>query len=157
MTEPAASQNGSNVHKGGITDIEPTDSKLEIKLQFVALRAKGWSYVRIARKLKVARATLANWSQEFEEEIASLKAMELEALHESYFMSKEARIKLLGDQIKAIQLELKNRDLTDVPTDKLLELLLRFQSQLQDEYIEPRPLSSQEMADIKVLRQEGQK
>lgn len=157
MTEPAASQNGSNVHKGGITDIEPTDSKLDLKLQFVALRAKGWSYVRIARRLKVAKGTLANWSQELEEEIASLRAMELEALFESHFLAKEARIKLLGDQVKALQREIKSRDLTTVPTEKLMELLLRTYAELRDEYIEPRPLSSQEMAEIKVLRQEGQK
>ena len=153
--------NGSNVRKGGITDIEaePLEGlseqagKLDVKLQFVALRAKGWSYAKIARRLKVSKGTLANWSQELEEEIASLKAMELEALFESYFLLKESRVKLLGDQIKAIQRELKDRKLEDIPTEKLLELLLRYYAELREEYVEPRPLSSREIAEIKTLRE----
>jgi len=56
--------------------------KLEVKAQFIELRAKGWSYVKISRKLKVSKNTLANWGAELEGEIASLKAMELEALYE---------------------------------------------------------------------------
>ena len=119
----------------------------------MAFRAKGWSYARIARRLKVAKGTLANWSQELEEEIASLKAMELEALFESYFLLKEARVKLLGEQIKAIQRELKGRKLEEIPTEKLLELLLRYYAELREEYIEPRPLSSREIAEIKSLRE----
>ena len=91
-----------HVRKDGITDIENPGGehalirqeeagirplaeageagKLELKSQFVELRAKGWSYVKIARKLKVSKNTLANWGAELEGEIASLKAMELEAL-----------------------------------------------------------------------------
>ena len=98
--------------------------KMEIKEEFVQLRAKGWSYTRIARKLKVSKSTLSNWRGELEEEIASLKAMELEALQERYWMAKEGKIKLLGETLKAIQKEIKDRDkaLADVPTEKLLEL-----------------------------------
>jgi len=150
-------QNGSYDCKDGITDIgeQPLEElgKLDLKLQFVALRAKGWSYAKISKKLRVAKGTLANWHQEFEEEIASLKAMELEALYETYLLAKEARIKLLGEQVKAIQREIKSRSLADIPTEKLLELLLRFYDELRDEYIEPRPLASSEIAEIKALRQ----
>jgi transposase len=156
MTQPVASQNGAYVRKVGITDIqsEPDSSKQELKLEFVALRAKGWSYARIAKKLRVAKGTLANWNQELEEEIASLKAMELEALQETYFLAKEARIRLLGEQVKAIQKEIKSRDLTTVPTEKLLELQLRYYAELREEYIEPRPLASSEIAELKALRLE---
>lgn len=128
--------------------------KMEIKEEFVQLRAKGWSYTRIARRLKVSKSTLSNWRAELEEEIASLKAMELEALQERYWMAKEGRIKLLGEQIKAIQKELKDREkpLADVPTDKLLELQLKYYQALQEEYTEPRPLSSEEIGLLKALR-----
>ena len=34
--------------------------KKELKAQLVELRAKGWSYVRIAKKLKVSKSTLCN-------------------------------------------------------------------------------------------------
>ena len=119
--------------------------KLEVKSQFIELRAKGWSYVKIARKLKVSKNTLANWGAELEGEIASLKAMELEALYERSYMSKEARIRLLGSQLKEIQDELKKRGLEDVSTEKLLDMELKLYQALQAEYVETRPLTEDEI------------
>ena len=66
--------------------------KMEIKEEFVQLRAKGWSYTRISKRLKVSKSTLSSWRAELEEEIASLRAMELEALQERYWMAKEGKI-----------------------------------------------------------------
>ena len=119
--------------------------KLEVKSQFIELRAKGWSYVKIARKLKVSKNTLANWGAELEGNIASLKAIEMEALHEKYFMNKEARIQLLGEQLKEIKAELKRRGLEDVSTEKLLEMELKLYQALQAEYVETRPLTEEEI------------
>lgn len=128
--------------------------KMEIKEEFVQLRAKGWSYTRISRKLKVSKSTLSNWRAELEEEIASLRAMELEALQERYWMAKEGKIKLLGETLKAIQKELKDREkaLADVPTEKLLDLQLKYLQALQEEHTEPRPLSSEEIGLLKAMR-----
>lgn len=123
--------------------------KLELKSQFVELRAKGWSYIRISKKLKVSKATLSNWRQELETEIASLRAMELEALYERYFLAKEGRITLLGEQLKAIQEELKSRKLIDVSTEKLLEIQLKVFQALKEEYVEARPLSDQEIRELR--------
>jgi len=119
--------------------------RMELKSQFIDLRAKGYSYQKIARRLKVSKSTLANWSTELEGEIASLRAMELEALYERYFLTKESRIKLLGEQLKAIQTEIKSRSLKDIPTEKLLDLQLKLYQALQEEYVEVRPLSDQEI------------
>jgi len=130
-------------------EIMDPPGKTEVKSQFIELRAKGWSYVKIAKKLKVSKSTLANWSQELEAEIASLKAMELEALYERYFLAKEGRIKLLGDQLKDIQAELKKRRLDRVSTEKLLDLELKIYQALREEYIEARPLSDQEILELK--------
>ncbi len=158
------------VHKDGITDIDKEGKKgslvlreeasirplsqdgeagkLELKSQFIELRAKGWSYVKISRKLKVSKNTLANWGAELEGEIASLKAMELEALYEKSYMTKEARIKLLGAQLKGIQDELKKRGLEDVSTDKLLDMELKLYQALQAEYVEARPLTDAEIGAL---------
>ena len=119
--------------------------KLEVKSQFIELRAKGWSYLKIARKLKVSKNTLASWGAELDGDIASLKAIEMEALHEKYFMNKEARIHLLGEQLKEIKAELKRRGLEDVSTEKLLEMELKWYQALQAEYVETRPLTEGEM------------
>jgi len=123
--------------------------KVELKTAFVELRAKGWSYRRISKRLGVSKSTLANWSQELDAEIASLRAMELEGLQEQYYLLKEGRIKLLGGLLRKLRQEALSRDLSSVSTDKLLELLLKYQEALQAEYVEPRPISGQRIEELK--------
>jgi len=110
--------------------------KEEQKHRFVMLRAKGYSYARIARELGVSKGTLTAWNVELEAEIAKTRAMELEALQEEFFLLKEGRIRLIGEQLKAIQTEIGKRDLSKVNTDKLLELQLRYFGELKGEYVE---------------------
>ena len=129
--------------------IQEEGGREELKAQFIELRAKGLSYQKIAKRLKVSKSTLANWSAELEGEIASLRAMELEALYERYYLTKEARIKLLGDQLKAIQAELKTRKLDRVSTEKLLEMELKMLQTIQEEHVEVRPLSDYERSVLK--------
>jgi len=124
--------------------------KNELKDQFIDLRARGWSYAKIARKLKVSKSTLANWSVELEAQIASLRAIELDSLYEKYYLAKEARIRLLGEQIKSLQDELKKRDLKDIPTEKLIDLQLRYYEVLKEEYTETRPLSEVEIQALQL-------
>lgn len=109
--------------------------KEEQKSRFIHLRAKGLSYAKIAKELKVSTSTLSNWNQELLEEIAQAKAMELEALQEEYFMLKEGRIRLIGGQLKTIQEEINGRDLSKVSTEKLMELQLRYFDELKTEYV----------------------
>jgi transposase len=109
--------------------------KEEQKSKFIHLRAKGYSYAKIAKELGVSTSTLTNWNQELQEVIANAKAMELEALQEEYFLLKEGRIKLLGEQLKAIQKEISGRDLSKVSTERLIELQLRYFGELKTEYV----------------------
>ena len=54
---------------------------IDTKGKFLELRAKGWSLARITKRLKVAQRTLVDWNREEQEQIRSLRAIELEALH----------------------------------------------------------------------------
>ena len=144
-----------HVCKGTIADIENRPEKglerpgrLELQRQFVELRAKGFSLSRCAKELGVSKTTLATWQHDLEAEIASLKAIELEALQEEFYLSKEARIRLFGEQIATLRQELATRDLSEVATDKLLELFLKWQQALLAEYVEPRPLSSRQIEQL---------
>jgi len=110
--------------------------KEEQKTCFIQLRAKGYSLARIAKKLHISKGTLSNWNQDLEQQIAQTRAMELEALQEEYYLLKEGRIRLLGEQLKIIQQEIQKRDLSKVDTDRLLELQIRYFSELKVEYIE---------------------
>ena len=49
--------------------------------------------------------------------------------------------------LNKIKKEVESRDLSEVPTDKLLDLFLKYNSQLKEELIEPTFKSSQEIAE----------
>lgn len=130
-----------------------TAGKTELQQEMIELRAKGWSIRKIADQLQVGKSTVVNWLAELEEEIATRKAIELDALYETAYMNKEARITLLAGQLEAIQQEITKRGLEDVPTDRLLRLQLEYLQALEEERIEPRPLTDRAMAELKALRQ----
>ena len=116
----------------------------EQKERFIELRANGTSYEKISKELGVSKQTLINWSKEFIYQIRNLKAIALEALQEEYLIGKEKRIKMLGEQLKALRGELDKRDLSKLPTEKLLDFYLK--------YID---ISRQEAIDI-IFRQQGE-
>lgn len=120
---------------------------LETKEKFIELRAKGWSFDKIAKELGKAKQTLIDWSKELQDEIANLKALELEALYEKHYLLKENRIETFGVLLRKLKDEVMSRDLSDVPTDKLLELLLKYNSQVKEEIVEPIYKSSQELIE----------
>jgi transcriptional regulator len=120
---------------------------LETKERFIELRAKGWSFDKIAQELGKAKQTLIDWSKELEEEIANLKALELEALYESYYLLKEAKIKKYGAILSKITDELESRDFTDVRTGRLLELYLLYFERLSQEVVAPNFKSTKEIEE----------
>ena len=120
---------------------------IETKERFIELGAKGCSFDKIAKELGKAKQTLIDWSKELQDEIANLKALELEALYEKYYLLKENRLQTFGAMLTKIKEEVERRDLSDVPTDKLLELLLKYNSQVKEEIVEPTFKSSQELIE----------
>jgi len=120
---------------------------LQTKERFIELRAGGWSFDKIAKETGKAKQTLIDWSKELQDEIANRKALELEALYETYYLQRESRLQTFGAMLTKIKEEVESRDFSDVPTDKLLELLLKYNSQVKEEIVEPIYKSSQELID----------
>lgn len=120
---------------------------LETKERFIELRAKGWSFDKIAKETGKAKQTLIDWSKELQNEIANRKALELEALYETYYLLKEAKIKKYGAILSKITNELESRSFSNVPTGRLLELYLLYFERLSQEVIEPTFKSSGEITE----------
>lgn len=108
----------------------------DTKMQFIELRAKGFSYDKIAQRLKKSKQTLINWSKELECEISNFKAIELEVLTEKFRMSKRVRLEMFGKMLESIKTELLNRDLSKIPTDKLLQIFIKYLTFAQTEDLE---------------------
>ena len=60
---------------------------------------------------------------------------------------KENRLQTFGAMLTKIKEEIDRRNLSDVPTDKLLDLLLKYENQVKDEVIDPTYKSSQEIKE----------
>jgi len=120
---------------------------IDIKERFIELRAKGYSFDKIAKELGKAKQTLIDWSKELQDEIANVKALELEALYEKYFLLKESKISNYGAILSKITTELKSRDFSKVNTGQLLELYLLYFEKLSQEVIEPVFKSSEEIKE----------
>ena len=94
-----------------------------------------------------------DWVEIHEEEIANLKAMELEELYTKYFLLKEQRLETFGELLNKMKKEATARDLSDLPTEKLLELLLKYENRINLEVAEPEYLSSGKMQSEKRSRE----
>lgn len=124
----------------------------ETKLTCFKLRAQGKSLTSIADTVGVRRQTVANWLSEHAEEVENLKAMELDAMREACWMTTQARIERLSARLEQITAELEKRDLSDVPTAKLIELELKTRAELAGEFAEGRIRSEQQLRDDKATR-----
>jgi transcriptional regulator len=122
---------------------------IETKRRFIELRAKGYSFDKIAKELGKAKQTLLDWSRDLDQEIAQAKALELDSLYESYSLYKEARLKTLGEILLKLKKEVDKRDLTDLPTDRLLDLFLKYEGVVKESLVEPVFKSSREIEEEK--------
>lgn len=106
----------------------------EQKTEFIKLRAAGKSYAAIADTLHISKSTCAAWERELSAAISELKQEQLNELYNSYYMTREARIKKLGDTLGGIDTALAKADLSKMPPEKLLEYKLKYTEALKGEY-----------------------
>lgn len=125
----------------------------DFKNRFIELRAKGMSFDKIAKELGKSKATLVSWSRELEEEIASFKALELEALYERHYLTKQLKIQAFGGLLSRMFDELKQRDLSELATDKLLDLVIKYYAVLEEGFTEPRFKSEEDIEEAKAERE----
>jgi transposase-like protein len=108
----------------------------EEKLSFIEKRGQGKSYAVISKELSLSKDTCSKWEQELKEEIATYKGEQLQELYNTYYMTKEARIKKIGDTLTRIEASLQEKDLSELTADKLLDYKLKYMEALKAEYIE---------------------
>jgi hypothetical protein len=105
----------------------------EIRDEFIELRASSVSLKKISKKLKIDYNTAVNWNREYHDNIKSMKSLKMEELIEKYRMTKEMRIELFGKKLLAIKKELAKRDLSEISTPKLFDMLIKCTAILEEE------------------------
>ena len=91
----------------------------ETKDKFIELRAKGWSYDRIAEQLDISKGIAVAWSTRFKARIQRLRAIELQAVQERVLASYEQDLTYLAEELKRVQQVLRERDYGYVDTQQL--------------------------------------
>ena len=114
--------------------------------EFIEFRAKGFSYRSIAKRIKVAKSTLCIWQEKLKTQISVVHNDELEDLYEEYRITTISRIKRLGELLNRLENELKTRDLSDVSTDKLIQLYTMSMNALRAEIPESKEITDFDVA-----------
>ncbi len=105
----------------------------EAKQKLIELRSQGASYDSIAGQLQVSRQTLQNWCKEMQPEIATAINYRIDEIKAKYQMLQSHRIEQFGMMLHRLREEAAKRDLSEVPTDKILDLLLKFGKEARHE------------------------
>lgn len=124
---------------------------VELKKEYVRLRAEGQSYSFICEQLHISKSTCTKWEKALAAQIDELKRTELAELCESYSMTKEARIKRLGDTLEKINAALEQADFSTVDPAKLLDFKLKYTEALKGEYIGTMPALDLDAIDAKSI------
>jgi transposase len=110
---------------------------LEQVEKFVELRAKGYSYDKIAEETGTSKPTLLKWSTQYSRELKEAEHFEMNSLLSQYGIMRQSRVQAYSSMLgKALQ-ELKKRaeetDYSEVPTDKLLRIALELERRVERE------------------------
>lgn len=122
------------------------------KQKFIELRAKGYSYSKIAKQLNISKSTCGVWDKEFKDQIASINKDQLEELYQSYGMMKQQRISSLGKMLNKIDDAIDEANFSNSDPVKLMELRLKYQEALKSEYI-PLDRDAQALDSDTVLKE----
>ena len=105
----------------------------ETRQKFVERPAQGWSLVRIASELGVARSTLIEWSRQLRFEIQNQLAIEMDELRTRLLGHRQARASGLAEKLARVEDELRQRDLASVSTQRLFSLSLALRREIERE------------------------
>jgi transposase len=106
---------------------------MDVKEQFIEMKAKEYSFSSISEELKVSKPTLIDWSKEFKMDIENRRSLEIEALQEKYFVTWGKRMALYHEQLERVRTELDNRDLSDMSSKELLEVEIKLIEKMKAE------------------------
>ena len=114
---------------------------------FIELRAEGLTIEDIAKATDTNPQDVINELAKKKEDLISLTAVRTEAELNRCGVTRKGRLKTISSLRDKLQAELNSRNFADIPTDKLIMLLLKVNEDIRAEVTPPRIIS--EVNDIK--------
>ena len=124
----------------------------QVKLRVIELRAEGLSYAKIAKEAKIAKQTAVDIIRDNIDEVETLQAVEMDALIDAERVNLRGRIEQLSALHNRLRQEIEQRDLSDVPTEKLISLFIKTSETLKGEVNPPVVRSTEEQRQDKCMR-----
>lgn len=110
---------------------------LEEKEKFIQLRARGFSFDKIAEELKVSKPVLLKWSGELFDEVKEAQFYELENIIQKYSIMRKERFEACSIVLSSALQELKKRAEEDnwkeISTEKLFALVESLEKRIEQD------------------------
>ncbi len=105
--------------------------------RFIELRARGLSLDKIAQETGTSKPVLLKWSKDFQRELDEAQYFELQDLLSQYGIMRRGRVEVISETLQKALTELRARaqagNFGDLPTDKLLKVILMLEARLERE------------------------
>ncbi len=113
-----------------------TKTNVDIE-RFIELRARGLSLDKIAQETGTSKPVLLKWSKDFQRELDEAQYFELQDLLSQYGIMRRGRVEVISETLQKALTELRARaqagNFGDLPTDKLLKVVLMLEARLERE------------------------
>jgi len=124
----------------------------ETQHRLVELRGQGKSQRTVADKLGIGLQTVVRWEREHKEQIENVRVMELDTLLEQHRLTVQAQIERYGIELARVTEELQKRDLADVSTPKLFDIMVKLHARVDGILPSFTLRNDDEIADQQALR-----
>ena len=128
---------------------------LDERQQFIELRAKGYSFQKISDELDISKPTLMEWSKDINtnRDIQNQRTLLVDDLQERYAVTRRHRIEVFGEFLQKAKDELNKRDMNDVPTDRLINMVIKLSDTLKADETELELLGEVELPQFTIGEQ----
>lgn len=123
---------------------------LDERQQFIELRAKGYSFQKLSDELGISKPTLIEWSKnsDISRDIQNQRTLLVDYLQERYAITRRHRIALFGEFLEKAKGELNKRDMSDIPTDRLITMVIKLSDTLKADETELELMGAVELQPI---------
>jgi len=114
---------------------------LEEKEQFIQLRARGYSFDKIAEELDISKPTLIKWQGELNKQVKEQQYFEMENLLNQYEIMRRNRFekysRLLNAVFQELETKTEEQELSELSVPELLKLADRLETRLEQDTGKP--------------------
>ena len=108
-------------------------AKKELHNVWIALRATGLSYRKIAKRIGVSPQTQVKWEQKFGDKIQLIKNNELEFINEQLRLAKKNRLERLSGLLDKLEDDLEEQDISQMPMASKMRIYISLLKTIRDE------------------------